>query len=278
MPEGGCPRCGTSPGSGAAADQLCPVCLLALGLTRRLEWPASPGESLLDHLEIVNVIGDGPRGRVYLAEWTRPAGGYAAVKRLHSTGPPGMLTHDTVRRLLDLDHPHIATFFECGSDTEGHLYTVTDYVPGMPLTRFCRRRELPFSERIELVLQAADAMSYAHLMGVVHLNLTAPNLLVVEAPVGVKLVDFSLPGVLVAAVPAPDAARVDVNSLGTLLAEVLSDASPVSTGSRDRAGTDRRMAEAMRIPEKATAYDGSAGYRTVAEFAGDLARCLASAP
>jgi serine/threonine protein kinase len=150
---------------------------------------AAGEESLLNYLRILNVIGEGPRARVYLAEWLPPASGFAAVKRL--TSAASCRIDDAWRqRLLALDHPHVAAVFDYGLDDQGYVYTVTEYVAGVPLPEWCRRQNVALPRRLELLIQTTSALEYAASRGVRHVNLKPPNILVARASGIVKLLDF----------------------------------------------------------------------------------------
>ena len=136
MPESGlCPACGGVRAIGPPAEPLCSACLLALGRPDVQAQRSFSAGSLAEYLQIVNVVADGPRARVYLAQWLVPDHGVAALKRLH-----------------------VATLFDVGRDAEGRPYTITDYVPGTPLPDYCHRPNVQFGECLELFRQAADRL------------------------------------------------------------------------------------------------------------------------
>jgi len=227
--------------------------------------------SLTPFLHVLNVVADGPRASVFLAQWTLPDGGFVALKRSRITVGSDPRREAETDRLLELDHPHVATVFDLGRDADGHPYVVTEYVPGVSFPERWRRDDLRLSERLELVRQLVDTLAYLHGGGLTHSNLKPTNVLVADAPVGVKLLDFE------AAMPhavsvgdGPGAAfdpELDVRGLGSLLSSALE-------GSRD----DREpYAELWRISRKALAGSTRERYSTAREIAADLARCLAAA-
>lgn len=268
MPEGGkCHRCGA--GLGCAEGPQCLACLLAEGLSARDGRPARP-EPLATYLRVVNVLADGPRARVYLAQWTSPDGGFAVLKRAHVAAPAESRRAFDAVRLLELDHPHVATIFEAGRDADGRDYVISEYVPGTPLPEYWRRSELLRAERLELLRQTADTVAYLHGCGLAHANLKPANVLVLDPPAGVKLLDLE------AAMPRESAAGAggavfdpepDVRALGSLLSTVLEK-------SGCGAETD---AELLRISRMAMPEPGRSRYGTIHDMAADLARCLAAA-
>jgi len=177
-------------------------------------------------LRTLNIIGEGPRGRVFLAEWTTPGGGMAALKCALESAP-GIPVDP---RLASLDHASIATIHELGTSDAIGPYAITDYVPGLPITRSSDRQQLSSAERVERWMQAADAIAYAHARGLAHLNLKPTNVLVLGRRV--KVLDFerALPVTTMIhdayrapeqAAPGEPDALSDVFALGLLLGELM---------------------------------------------------------
>jgi serine/threonine protein kinase len=79
-----------------------------------------------------------------------------------------------------MDHPNIATVFDAGSTTDGRPFFVMEYVPGLPITRYCDERSLGNRERLELFVQVCQAMEHAHKRAVIHRDLKPSNVLVME--------------------------------------------------------------------------------------------------
>jgi serine/threonine protein kinase len=174
---------------------------------------------VLPYLRILNVLGASAHACVYLAEWLPPGGGLVAVKRLHPGVCPELSGADGRSRLLELDHPRIATLYDSGIDADGRAYTVTEFVPGTPLVEFCRRHDLATAVRLELLLQVSEALEYAHARGVEHLNLKPPNVLV-EPSLSVKLLDFR------ASLPTAGSGWPDLPQLCSIVAGVLAESRP----------------------------------------------------
>ena len=105
--------------------------------------------------------------------------------------------------LAALEHEHIVSFLDAGALPDGRPFLVMEYVDGAPLTEWARARGLPARARIELFVQVAAAVQYAHRMLVVHRDLKPSNVLV--TPQGApKLLDFGVASV-VEGEPAPSA-------------------------------------------------------------------------
>ncbi|NNM31416.1 MAG: serine/threonine protein kinase, partial [Gemmatimonadetes bacterium] len=151
------------------------------------------------------LLGRGGMGGVYLAE--RADGAFeqtVAIKLLR----PGLDTRDFVGRLLaerrilsSLEHPNIARLLDGGSTDRGLPYLVLEYVDGIPITEYCRRHGCTIDQRLELFIQVARAVQYAHSNLVVHRDIKPSNILVTDEG-RVKLLDFGIAKLL-----GPDGGR-----------------------------------------------------------------------
>ena len=142
---------------------------------------------------IVRVIGEGGMGVVFLAERT-DLGSQAAIKILRDAwlSPARRQRFATEQRTLaSLNHPSIARMYDAGALSDGTPWIVMEYVPGVPITEYCRARETPATERLRLFRSVCDAVLYAHRHLVIHRDLKPSNILVTEEG-QVKLVDFGI--------------------------------------------------------------------------------------
>ena len=170
--------------------------------------------------------------------------------------------------LARLAHPHIARLHDAGVTATGQPYLVLEYVDGVRIDRYADERRLALRERLELFLQVADAVAYAHANLIVHRDLKPSNILV--CPDGqVKLLDFGIARLLeenstaqgTVTVPAahaltpeyaaPEQARgdpvttaSDVYALGILLYTLLTGRHPTGDGCRTPAHHLRQLLEA----------------------------------
>jgi serine/threonine protein kinase/predicted ATPase len=182
-----------------------------------------PGRTTLGAYRILEKIGAGGMGTVYLAKDTR-LGRRVALKLL-----PAQFARDEelVRRFEQearaasaLNHPNIITVHEIGEE-RGRLFIVTEFVEGKTLRERMWERRFSTSEALDVCAQVAGALQKAHAAGVVHRDVKPENLMLDEDG-HVKVLDFGI-AKQVASVPsvdteAPTSAQVNTASgivLGT---------------------------------------------------------------
>jgi len=146
---------------------------------------------------LLQVIGEGGMGEVWLAEQTAPIHRTVALKLIKA----GMDTKAVVARfeserqaLALMEHPCIARVFDAGSTAEGRPYFVMEYVPGLPITEYCDKRRLTIRERLELFTQVCEGVQHAHQKAIIHRDLKPTNILVIEQnnKAVPKIIDFGL--------------------------------------------------------------------------------------
>jgi serine/threonine protein kinase/tetratricopeptide (TPR) repeat protein len=155
-----------------------------------------PG-AVIGSYKLLEEIGEGGFGVVFLAEQTRPVRRKVAVKVLK----PGMDTRQVVARfeaerqaLALMDHPNIARVHDGGETASGRPYFVMELVRGVPITDFCDENRLPVRRRLELFVSLCLAVQHAHTKGVIHRDIKPSNVLVTlhdGTPV-VKVIDFGV--------------------------------------------------------------------------------------
>ncbi len=156
---------------------------------------------------LVEVLGEGGMGTVYLAEQQEPIRRHVAVKVTRSRRPSEVdkannsrLRFELERRTLArMNHPNIAQILEAGDLDDGQPYLVMEHVPGVPIDRYCDENHLDVEARLRLFLQVCAGIHHAHQKGVLHRDIKPLNLLVTDQdePGGsqravVKILDFGI--------------------------------------------------------------------------------------
>lgn len=146
---------------------------------------------------ILEKIGEGGMGAVYLAEQDEPIRRRVALKIIKL----GMDTKEVIARfeterqaLAMMNHVNIARVFDAGTTEDGRPYFVMEHVPGVPATDYCDRNVLGTRERLELFIMVCNGIHHAHQKGVIHRDLKPSNILVMiqdERPVP-KIIDFGV--------------------------------------------------------------------------------------
>ncbi|MCI0656876.1 MAG: serine/threonine protein kinase, partial [Acidobacteria bacterium] len=235
---------------------------------------------------LLEFLGEGGMGVVYLAEQTEPIQRRVALKLIKL----GMDTREVIARfegerqaLALMNHPHIASVHDAGITREGRPYFVMAYVAGVPITAFCDSRRLDLSDRLELFLQTCSAIQHAHEKGIIHRDIKPSNVLVseVDGKPSATVIDFGVAkaterhrteatlltreGVLVGTPEymSPEQiasggkdvdTRTDVYALGLLLYEILVGALPFDPGEKEKADVDeiRRRIMSEEPPKPST--------------------------
>jgi len=162
------------------------------------EVPTIPSE-LFGPYRAVRFLGRGGMSTVYLAE--RADGRFdqnVAIKLMaaHLAGDDFRRRFDTEGRILAaLRHPNITNLLDGGVSSSGHPYLAMEFVEGEALDAHCDRRKLSIEARLQLFLQVADAVEYAHRNFILHRDLKPGNILVTEEGQA-KLLDFGTASLL----------------------------------------------------------------------------------
>jgi eukaryotic-like serine/threonine-protein kinase len=225
--------------------------------------------------KLLQRLGEGGMGEVWLAEQTEPVRRQVALKIIKA----GMDSTQVVARfeaerqaLALMDHPTIATVFDGGTTPQRRPYFAMEYVKGEPITVYCDRHRLSTKERLELFMQVCEGVQHAHQKGIIHRDLKPSNVLVSiqdDHPVS-KIIDFGVAkatsqnlaersfftelGVLIGTPEymSPEQAemgtldidtRTDIYALGVLLYELLTGSLPFDRKELRQAG----LAEIQRI-------------------------------
>jgi serine/threonine protein kinase/tetratricopeptide (TPR) repeat protein len=221
-----------------------------------------PGElpgTVIGPYKLLEQIGEGGMGTVWMAEQTEPIQRRVAVKVIKA----GMDSNQVLARfeaerqaLALMDHPHIAKVLDAGATNTGRPFFVMELVKGVPITRYCDEHRLTPRQRLELFVPVCQAIQHAHQKGIIHRDVKPSNVLVAPydgKPV-VKVIDFGVAkatgqrltertlftefGAVVGTLEymSPEQAelnnqdidtRSDIYSLGVLLYELLTGSTPL---------------------------------------------------
>ncbi|MEO8459561.1 MAG: serine/threonine-protein kinase [Dokdonella sp.] len=149
----------------------------------------------LGHYRLIELLGAGGMGQVYLAE--RQDGAFeqqVAVKVLAATlGDPESVRRAEAERqfLAWLDHPNVARVLDGGTTPEGQPYVVMEYVPGERIDVWCAKQRLDPRARVRLFLQVLAAVDAAHRALIIHRDIKPGNILVTGEG-NAKLLDFGI--------------------------------------------------------------------------------------
>lgn len=136
------------------------------------------------------LIGRGGMGDVYRAQRIDGVVDQeAAVKILRASAPAGL--PDEAATLRSIRHPNIVRYFDSGVSSDGDRYIVMEYVDGSPITDYADQMGLSIWQRLGLFVRACDAVAWAHLYLLLHLDLKPANILVGKDNI-VKVVDFGI--------------------------------------------------------------------------------------
>jgi serine/threonine protein kinase len=268
-----CPKCGARLAPGLLGET-CPNCALEAAFEFRGPNANVPEAiTQVGPFKLLEKIGEGGLGVVYMAEQKEPIRRRVAVKLIK----PGMDSREVIARfeaerqaLALMDHPNIARIFDAGTTDSGHPYFAMELVRGVRITDYCDRHNLSTRERLDLFITVAQAVQHAHQKGIIHRDLKPSNILVTVndgVPVP-KIIDFGIAKATqqpltektlftrfnqllgTPAYMSPEQAeltsvdidtRTDIYSLGVLLYELLTGHTPFEPGELFKAGLEQML-------------------------------------
>jgi WD40 repeat protein len=143
--------------------------------------PYEPTGTVIGRYKLLEKIGEGGMGVVYMAQQEEPVRRRVALKIIKL----GMDTQQVVARfeaerqaLALMHHPNIAKVLDGGATDTGRPYFVMELVPGVPITEFCDKNHFSAEERVQLFIPVCQAIQSAHQKGVIHRDLKPSNILV----------------------------------------------------------------------------------------------------
>jgi eukaryotic-like serine/threonine-protein kinase len=254
-----------------------------------LKVEPAPGQApaqMLGRYKLLEQIGEGGFGEVWMAEQREPVKRRVALKLIKL----GMDSRQIVARfeaerqaLAMMDHANIAKIFDASVTDTGRPYFVMELVRGIKITEYCDENHLPTKERLDLFVKVCQAIQHAHQKGIIHRDIKPSNILVtLQDGVAVpKVIDFGIAkatqGELTdrtvftqfqqfigtPAYISPEQAemsgsdidtRADIYSLGVLLYELLVGQTPFDPKEMMKGGLDvlRRIIREQEAPRPST--------------------------
>jgi tetratricopeptide (TPR) repeat protein len=264
-----------------------------------------PG-TIIGRYKLLEQIGEGGFGVVYMAEQQEPIRRRVALKIIKL----GMDTKQVIARfeaerqaLAMMDHPNIAKVLDAGATDTGRPYFVMELVKGIPITEYCDKNNLDTRQRLELFIDVCKAVQHAHQKGIIHRDIKPSNVMITlhdGKPVP-KVIDFGIAKATshrltektlftkyaqMIGTPeymSPEQAemsgldidtRTDIYSLGVLLYELLTSATPFDAKELRDAG----YAEMQRIIRETEPLRPSTKLNTMGDALTDIAKHRQSSP
>ncbi|HMF11829.1 MAG TPA: tetratricopeptide repeat protein [Gemmataceae bacterium] len=242
---------------------------------REVNGTAEQPGAVIGPYKLLEQIGEGGMGTVWMAQQTEPVKRVVALKLIKA----GMDSKQVIARfeaerqaLALMDHTNIARVLDAGTTSAGRPYFVMDLVKGVPITKYCDEHHLTPRQRLELFIPVCQAVQHAHQKGIIHRDLKPSNVLVAlydGKPVP-KVIDFGVAkaagqsltektlvtgfGNIVGTLEymSPEQAEInqldidtrsDIYSLGVLLYELLAGSPPFALKEMEQGG----MLEMLRV-------------------------------
>ena len=261
----------------------------------------APG-SRIGGIEIVERIGTGGMGEVYLGRQSEPLERDVAVKLVRA----GVRVEQVLARfeaerqvLARMNHPNIAQVYDAGTDASGQPYFVMEYIRGEPVTDYVMSQGLNLDDRLELFAKICAGVQHAHQRGVIHRDIKPSNVLVNDEGQP-KIIDFGIAKLVEDGQDAgltqmdqalgtpqymsPEQAafrndeidtRSDVYALGALLFELLAGKPPLDTHDKSPLEVRQAISESV-LPRASDCASADLPY-SAERLSGDLDLIIARA-
>lgn len=190
-------------GAAAGAPVLPPAAAREAGARRHFDPRRELGDLVQQGYEFFDRIGKGSLGYVYQAK-SKNIEDFLAVKIFHRKLFENKRTlkrlEQEARRAQQLSHPHLAAVYSFGVSEKGYPYLVMDFLSGPSLAEIIKEEGfLDVPRVIDIFLQVAEALQYAHDENMLHRDLKPSNIYLMKAEDGrdfVKVSDLGIAKVL----------------------------------------------------------------------------------
>jgi serine/threonine protein kinase len=162
-----------------------------------IDLPVESVGTVIGPYKLLQPIGEGGMGAVWMAEQTWPVQRKVALKIIKA----GMDSRQVLARfeaerqaLAVMDHPNIAKVLDAGATATGRPFFVMELVKGQQITQYCDEHRLSPHQRLELFVSVCQAIQHAHQKGIIHRDIKPSNVLLAPydgKPV-VKVIDFGV--------------------------------------------------------------------------------------
>ena len=159
--------------------------------------PQSSRSRFIGNYKLLQKLGEGGMGTVWMAEQVQPVRRRVALKLIKA----GYDRKEVVARfeaerqaLAMMDHQNIAKVFDGGTTETGQPYFVMELVQGIPFNKYCDQHKLSIDERLDLFVPICNAVQHAHQKGIIHRDLKPSNILIslYDGKPIPKVIDFGL--------------------------------------------------------------------------------------
>jgi len=244
--------------------------------------PSGDAPAWIGPYRLLELLGSGGMGEVYLAQQSEPVERKVAIKLIRGAQRQSIsrAMFEVERALLArMQHPYIAQVLDAGETDQGRPWFAMEWVRGEPILEYCDQNGLDAAARLALFLRVCQGVQHAHQRGILHRDLKPANILVsaVDGRHWPKIIDFGVATSLLEET-APDRAvradragtlaymspeqmaggsagldtRTDVYALGILLFELLTGLRPLIERSSAALTSFCEVLQTRQIPLSAT--------------------------
>lgn len=156
---------------------------------------STPVKKKIGRYELLNLIGRGGMGEVYLAKDTT-LGRHVALKKIFlATGNQDEKYslerfRQEAKAAAQLNHPNIVTIYDFGEDGK-EVYLSMELIEGISLKEYLQKNRLGIEQIIAIMTKIGQAVHYAHGKNIIHRDLKPENIML-DGNLSPKIMDFGL--------------------------------------------------------------------------------------